>query len=32
MADYAMRRVNHSEAYSRDGTHTNHAESFVSRL
>jgi hypothetical protein len=32
MADYAMRRINHSEAYSRDGTHTDHAESFFSRL
>jgi transposase-like protein len=32
MADFAMRRINHSEAYSRDGVHTNHAESFFSRL
>ena len=32
MADFAMRRINHSEAYSRDGAHTNHAESFFSRL
>ena len=27
-----MRRINHSEAYSRDGAHTNHAESYFSRL
>lgn len=32
MADFAMRRINHSEVYSRDGAHTNHAESFFSRL
>ncbi|ETX12989.1 hypothetical protein OCH239_15090, partial [Roseivivax halodurans JCM 10272] len=30
--DFDMRRVNHSEAYSRDGTHTNLAESYFSRL
>lgn len=27
-----MRRINHSDAYSRDGAHTNHAESYFSRL
>jgi hypothetical protein len=31
MADFVMRRINHSEAYSRDGAHTNHAESFFPR-
>jgi hypothetical protein len=30
--DFDMRRINHSEAYSRDGIHTNLAESFFSRL
>ena len=30
--DFDMRRINHSEAYSRDGAHTNLAESFFSRL
>ena len=30
--DFAMLRINHSDAYSRDGVHTNHAESFFSRL
>jgi transposase-like protein len=29
---FAMRRINHSDAYSRDEAHTNHAESFFSRL
>jgi transposase-like protein len=32
MVDFVMRRINHSEAYSRDGAHINHAESFFSRL
>jgi transposase-like protein len=32
MADFYMRRINHSEAYSRDGVHINHTESFFSRL
>ena len=27
-----MRRITHAEAYSRDGIHTNHAESYFSRL
>ena len=31
-ADYATRRINHSEAYSHDGANTNQAESFFSRL
>lgn len=30
--DFDVRRINHSDAYSRDGVHTNHAESFFSRL
>lgn len=30
--DFDMCRINHSEAYSRDGVHTNLAESFFSRL
>lgn len=30
--EFDMRRINHSEAYSRDGVHTNLAESFFSRL
>lgn len=30
--DFDMRRINHSEACSRDGVHTNLAESFFSRL
>ncbi|MBU0876737.1 MAG: IS1595 family transposase [Alphaproteobacteria bacterium] len=30
--DFEMKRVNHSEAYSREGTHTNLAESYFSRL
>ena len=30
--DFDMRRINHSEAYSRDGAHTNLAESYFSRL
>ena len=29
---FAMRRINHSAAYSRDGAHTNQAESYFSRL
>jgi transposase-like protein len=29
---FDMRRINHSDAYSRDGAHTNHAESYFSRL
>ena len=29
---FEMRRINHSDAYSRDGTHTNQAESYFSRL
>ena len=29
---FDVRRINHSEAYSRDGVHTNLAESFFSRL
>lgn len=29
---FDMQRINHSEAYSRDGAHTNLAESFFSRL
>lgn len=29
---FAMRRINHSDAYSRDEAHTNHAESYFSRL
>jgi hypothetical protein len=28
----SMRRITHAEAYSRDGVHTNHAESYFSRL
>lgn len=31
-AHYDMKRINHSEAYSRDGACTNQAESFFSRL
>ncbi len=31
-SDFDMRRINHSDAYSRDGAHTNHAESYFSRL
>ncbi len=31
-AHYAMKRINHSEAFSRDGACTNQAESFFSRL
>jgi hypothetical protein len=31
-SDLAKQRINDSEAYSRDGAHTNHAESFFSRL
>ncbi len=31
-SDFDMQRINHSEAYSRDGAHTNLAESFFSRL
>jgi hypothetical protein len=27
-----MQRINHSQAYSRDGVHTNLAESYFSRL
>ncbi|MEO1678726.1 MAG: IS1595 family transposase [Pseudomonadota bacterium] len=30
--DFEMRRINHSDAYSLDGAHTNLAESFFSRL
>lgn len=30
--DFDMRRINHAQAYSRDGVHTNFAESFFSRL
>ncbi|ETX26632.1 hypothetical protein RISW2_21605 [Roseivivax isoporae LMG 25204] len=30
--DFDMRRINYSEAYSRNGSHTNLAESFFSRL
>ena len=30
--EFSMQRINHSEAYSRDGAHTNLAESFFSRL
>lgn len=30
--DFEMRRINHSEAYSHGGTHTNLAESYFSRL
>jgi transposase-like protein len=29
---FEMQRINHSEAYSRDGAHTNMAESYFSRL
>lgn len=29
---FAMERIDHSEAYSRDGIHTNQAESYFSRL
>lgn len=29
---FEMRRINHSDAYSWDGTHTNQAESYFSRL
>ncbi len=29
---FDIRRINHSDAYSRDGVHTNLAESFFSRL
>ena len=29
---FEMRRITHAEAYSRDGVHTNHAESYFSRL
>lgn len=29
---FDMRRINHSDAYSRDGTHTNQVESYFSRL
>jgi len=29
---FEMRRINHSDAYSRDGTHTNQVESYFSRL
>lgn len=29
---FAMRRINHSDAYSRDGSHTNNAEGYFSRL
>ena len=32
MAGFAMRRINHAEAFSRDRAHTNHVESFFSRL
>lgn len=31
-SDFTMQRINHSEAYSRDGAHTNQAESYFSRL
>lgn len=30
--DFPTERINHSDAYSRDGVHTNFAESFFSRL
>lgn len=30
--DFDMRRINHSEVYSRDGVHTNLAENYFSRL
>ena len=30
--DFNMQRINHSQAYSRDGVHTNLAESYFSRL
>lgn len=30
--DFEMKRVNHSDAYSREGVHTNLAESYFSRL
>lgn len=30
--DFEMKRINHSDAYSRDGAHTNLAESYFSRL
>lgn len=29
---FEMHRITHAEAYSRDGVHTNHAESYFSRL
>jgi hypothetical protein len=29
---FEMRRINHSDAYSRDGNNTNQAESYLSRL
>ena len=29
---FAMQRIDHSDAFSHDGAHTNHAESFFSRL
>lgn len=29
---FDVRRINHSDAYSRNGVHTNFAESFFSRL
>jgi hypothetical protein len=32
MADFAMRRIDHAEAWGRDGAHTNHAQSFFSHL
>ncbi len=31
-ARYAVKRINHQVAYSEDGTHTNGAESFFSRM
>jgi ISXO2-like transposase domain len=31
-SSFAMQRINHSDAFSHDGAHTNHAESFFSRL
>lgn len=30
--DFSMQRINHSQAYSSDGVHTNLAESYFSRL
>ena len=31
-SSFSMERIDHCEAYSRDGVHTNHAESYFSRL